>query len=191
MSLTRLNISAPDGFLVGLTNVTYDYSPNFTGGVAFNIVLPGSMRNFSVNNEIIYSAFQVSGHYFERVSNNINNNFYSSFNYHYISMKNMLRFSYPLGRWAIFANVGISNGIAISRTNIMRTESYFYGTENVSEGQALTNTRNYEQGFLAGAGTRYLNFTFEFRFDKGNGMSSAGGVDTSTLKYFFLFGYFF
>lgn len=63
--------------------------------------------------------------------------------------------------------------------------------ETITEGVAMDETRTYEQSFILGTGTRYNKFSFEFRYENGNGMSAYSNLGSSAKRLYFLLGYRF
>jgi len=106
-------------------------------------------------------------------------------------MNNLLRYKYPVGRFFVYLNAGISNGYVISETNTLKKEHKIYSSESVEEGVALNETRKYEQGSILGLGTKINRYSFEIRNEKGNGISESSVLKSTTNRYFFLLGYKF
>ena len=94
-------------------------------------------------------------------------------------------------RFILYPGVGISNGIAIKNENKRVIEIQSYNNTDISEGNVVPFTKNYEQGWLFGAGCAYTNFNVEFRYELATGMSDSSGVGSSVNRYFVLFEYRF
>jgi hypothetical protein len=103
----------------------------------------------------------------------------------------MLRFKYPVGKINVFINAGLSNGYAILEKNNMKQVAKFYTMETSKEDKALTKSSRYERGYLGGLGARYNRYSFEARYERGDGMSRLTNYSSSTNRFFFLIGYLF
>ncbi len=169
-----------------LVEAGYDPSVNFSAGLYFDLILPRNHGKWSFNNEILYSSYKVTGSY---------ENYYSTttteIGYSYLKINSLIRFKYPVGQFFIFLNGGFSNGFAISETNYKKLELDYNSTGSHIEGSALTDPRKYEQGLIFGAGSRYDRFSFEIRYETGNGMSDFRNLKSSAKRYYFLLGYRF
>jgi len=143
----------------------YGPSTNFTGGISFDLPISGKHRDFSFYNEFMFSSFKimVSGM-----------NYYSrhrvAFDFQYLKLNSLVRFR---PSWFFF-NLGISNGYSIrSRSNI------FY------------DMRKYEIGALLGAGIKYKNYSLEYRYEIGDGMSPYIETISEVYRSQVLLGYSF
>lgn len=170
-----------------LVNAEYNSSNSFSAGLFLNLILPRNQRKWSINNEILYSTYKVMGSYEENEFGNQNSLITTEIGYSYLKINNLVRFKYPVDNLFLFLNGGISNGFSISETNYKKEESRFRTKESV----ALNDTRKYEQGLILGSGVMYKRFSFEIRYEMGNGMSKYSGLNSSTKRYHFLLGYRF
>lgn len=172
----------------------FSTSTNGTGGVFLEIILPRNLKRFSINNELVYSSFQVAGdatyadpdyaQYFYKNHSKIGGS--------YIKLNNMLRFSIPFNRASVFLNAGMSNGFAVKETNYSRTETIRFNTvSDTTEDSALRDFKAYEQGFIAGIGARYKKYSLEFRYERGNGMAAFLNLKSHVSRFSALFAYRF
>lgn len=174
-----------------LVNADYNSSINFTTGLFFDLILPVSQGKWSINNEILFSSYKVKGTYTEYVHEDYYSIRDSEIGHSYLKINTLVRFKYPVGSSFLFLNGGMSNGLSISETNNMRTESKFHSEEKLVEGLALDDVRKYEIGLIAGAGVKYNRFSLELRFEAGNGMSEYLALKSSAKRYTLLLGYKF
>lgn len=116
---------------------------------------------------------------------------YTTFGYAYLKMNNMLRFKYPIGKFFLYLNSGISNGYAIIETNYTKQEQKLFSQVRVEEGKALAETRRYELGFIFGLGAKFKKFSFETRYESVNGMSTYLLLKSVANRLYFLLGYRF
>jgi hypothetical protein len=174
-----------------MNNTEYSLSTDFSGGLFLNLVFPRNNRKWSLNNELLFTTYKVNGRYEEIENENYYTITSTELGYSYLKLNNLVRYKYPLGKVFLFLNAGISNGFVVSETNYKKVESMFYGTEEISEGLALEDTRKYEQSFIAGLGAGYKNFSIDFRYEKGNGMSKYRALNSRTNRYYCLIGFRF
>lgn len=191
-SVTNFNFNSNDGYKEEIVNADYETSVDFTAAVYMDIVLPRNLNKWSVNNEISYSSYKVTGSYSNFVNENNYENYQIEFAYSYIKMNNMLRYKYPVGNnIALFVNLGISNGFVISEKNQVKGESVIYSVKRTEEYEGIPNSRKYVQGWIGGFGSRYKNLSLEVRYESTNGMSPTPGFKTTVNKWFLLLGYRF
>lgn len=172
-----------------LQNASYTQSTNFSGGLFFDIVLPRNRRKWSINNELLFSSYNSSGHY-EKIENEDRYRITSTeLGYSYIKLNNMVRFKYPISKFFVYFNLGISNGLAITEKNHSKIRYRLYSDEKFKETKALEETRKYEQGLIFGTGLRYSKYSFEVRYEAGNGMSDYARLKSGVKRIYFLFSY--
>jgi hypothetical protein len=177
-----------------LTDTKYTTSSNLNAGFFLNVIIPRNNGKLSIYNELNFISYNVKGQYdvYDPLApTDKNTHTFTNFAYSHLKVINMLRYKYPLIKLSLFLGVGISNGFAISSTNYERVESTFYGTHTIVESKAIKSNRNYEQGLVFDLGTNFNIFTIQFRFEKGNGMSNEGSLNSTTTKYSLLFGFKF
>lgn len=188
-SFTKLNfisISFPY-----IAKVDYPLSPYFSGGLFLNIILPGHQGKYSFNNELFFTSYKVKGRYDEYVSEDEYTTTFTTLGYSYVKMNNMFRIKYPVRNLFCYFNAGISNGFAVQETNYMKKILKFYTMDRTTEGKAIPSTQKYEQGYVLGLGTRLKDVSFEFRYERANGMSKHANLRSNTTRLYFLFGYKF
>ncbi|MDP4276794.1 MAG: hypothetical protein Q8914_04080 [Bacteroidota bacterium] len=61
----------------------------------------------------------------------------------------------------------------------------------VYEENLLDNIRKYEQGAIFGTGMSYHHYSFEFRYELGNGISSYSALGSFAHRFQFLLAYTF
>jgi hypothetical protein len=192
LSLTSVKFNGTSN--VYLVNTDYNQSGNFSAGLFFDIVRPRNQGKWSICNELIFSSFKVTGSFNDYVDEDEYTITSTKFEYSYLKMNNMVRFKYPVGSLFVYLNAGMSNGYAISGANNKKKEIKFYTTERVETGKALDFTRKYEQGFILGLGTKFKNYSFEIRNERGNGIAKSSKVfdlKSPTNRYYFFLGYRF
>ncbi len=180
-SSTNMDIS-----IESLNNLIQGRSLNFSGAIFYDLILPWYLQKWSFYNEISISSYK-----FEGVDDSFSGNVLNSeIGYTYLSLNNLVKYKYPIGALYIFLNAGISNGYAVKETFNLKEISKETGNV-LSEEKILRDTRRYEQGFILGTGIKLKNFSLEFRFKQGNGMSSYEFLNTVTNRYFIFLGYSF
>lgn len=190
MSLSSLAFNS--SFKTVLKDVDWKKSANFSAGMFFDVILPRNQGKWSINNELMFTSYNVSGQFEENFDNEDDYSIGTiEMGFSYLKLNNMVRYTYPVKTTYLYLNGGISQGIAISKTNYKETEKKFYGPVTKEEGKALNDTREYEQGYLIGLGTKGQEFSFEIRFERGNGMSEYSTLSSPTTRYYFLIGYKF
>lgn len=174
-----------------LVEAGYKNSTNFSYGVYFDFKLPRYRGKWSINNEILVSKYEVTGNYLEYESEEKNTRYITSVGYKYLKINNIVRYKHPIGHSFLFINGGISNGFSINEINALRIESKFYSTNKVEYTDALSSTRKHEQGLILGSGIKKGKYSFEARYEIGNGMSVFTTLKSTTQRFYFLMGYKF
>lgn len=172
-----------------LVKADYNTSFNFSPGISVNLILPRNQGKWSINNEILFSKYKIHGSYTDFSDANNYSITTAEIGYSYLKLNNMIRFKYPIGVLSVFVNAGASNGIAIDETNYKKTESKFYSGSAETEELAIKDTRKYEQSIIFGAGLGYDRFSFEIRYENGNGMSEYSSLRSTTNRFYMLFRY--
>jgi hypothetical protein len=193
------------GILAGVSQTTLSFSdvknseyPTFdsytqirpTGGVYYNISLPGALGRFSVNNEVVFTSFKGSGT--QEKSDPITTNYYkvvSSLELGYLKLNSMLRFTGTLGSGSVFINAGISNSYAVQVNSEKNVREKFFSTERTSTNPLFSSLRRYEQGLVGGIGASYKRVSAEGRFEYSNGFLSYPGFISGFDRYSLLVGY--
>ena len=95
-----------------LVNTNYSKSINFSTGLFFDIIAPKNLNKLSLNNELLYSSYSVSGSYTDYKHEERYTIYDTQFAYSYLKVNNMFRFKYPIGDAFVFINAGISNSLS-------------------------------------------------------------------------------
>jgi len=172
-----------------IVNYMFPSTTGVVGGIFLDVVIPRNDRKWSIYNELFYSSYTVNGSFQDIKNENDYRHVEGQLGYTYVKVNNMLRFRYPIGSFRIFANGGMSNGLAVSETNKKSTFTKFYSTEINQEGKVLAETRSYEQGYLLGAGLMAGRLAGEFRYERANGMSVYPLLSSKVERYFLIVSY--
>jgi hypothetical protein len=189
---------------ISLTNLiihseSYDYlmyadypvSANFSGGLFMDLIIPRNQRRWSIDNELLFTTYQVEGTYTDYEHANKYTIYSTKLGFSYIKLVNMVRYKQPVGKFFIYGNVGWSNGIAIAYTDYLKSDEILFTQERIEEGPAIDGIRKYEVGLIGGVGVKYNRFSLETRFERGSGMAWYNDLRTGHMRYYFLLGYRF
>ncbi len=168
-----------------LVNVDYPMSVNFTLGISLDVVLPRNRGRWSLCNDIIFSSFKTEGTYTDYEHGNKYTITNTEIGFSYLKIYSQGRYRYPIKKFLVYMNAGLSFGFSLTEVNSKRSEIKFYNTERVVVDKAIDDYMKLNFGFLAGVGTMYKRFSFEFRYEKASIESGQPNW------YFFLFGYQF
>jgi hypothetical protein len=172
-----------------LTQGHFNTSVDPSVGLFYNFTLPRNQGKLSIQNELQYTTYEVSGYYEEVKSANEYFSTASTVGSSYLKLNILLRYKFPVGPGFMFLNGGLSNGFTISETNYYKKESTFYYDEKTSEGRVIEDPRNYEQSYILGAGYLRNKISVEARYEKGNGMSNTFNLGHLTTRYYLLIGF--
>jgi hypothetical protein len=174
-----------------LSSVSFPVSVNGTVGVSFDLVFPRNRSKWSINNEMMSGAYHLAGTYESYTDANRYTITTSSLGTTYFKINNLLRYRLLTGPTKVYATAGVSHEWALQETNNKSEFTKFYTSETTQTGKALDFTKKYGLQVLAGAGMRWMHYSFEVRYESGNGISDTFAVGSSTNRVFFLLGYTF
>ena len=175
-----------------ITEANFNTSVNFTTGGSFSIILPRNQRKWSIENEILFTGYNVHADYDNTTYDNRHVKASSDVGYYYLKLYNLIRYRYPVyDNSYLFFNVGISNGIALLETNQCHKEITYYTITNIYDKKAVPSPRYWEQGLVGGIGFMYKKLLFEVRLEVGNGITDYVNLNSLTTKYFLLMAYQF
>lgn len=194
-SQSSVDFSVKNVSMPSLTTPAFSSSLSFTGGLYFALVAPRNHGRWSLNNELVYSSYKVDGTYYRVYTSETRYDYiYTKLEYSYLKLNTMIRFKYPVGRFFVFANIGISNGYMLSGSDYQRNVRRYpsSSSEQVAEGVVFTNgVERYETGYIGGAGLRYEKYSIEARYEKSSGMVRYVGLGANVTKVSFLLTYRF
>lgn len=163
----------------------FNPSIDFSGGIYMNCLLGRNRQKWSVFNELNYSSFSFETKYRDYLKDYVT----ARMDFSYIKLINMLRFSYPIKEARIFANAGITYGIAIERENYLREAPESGLSVLITQQRLLTDIRKLDIGFMAGAGVQYKRLSGEIRYEASDGMSPYIDISSKIKRLYFLLGY--
>lgn len=161
--------------------VDFSSSMNFTAGIMIDVVMPRNLNEWSVHNEIAYTSMLTTG------TNGVSD---MKFGYSAITLTDMARFTFPLGKKvSVFLNAGISGGYVLSYTNQIKYNQVVVGESlNTFPKNSL---RNLNFAWVVGGGLRMKNITLEVRGDWRTGYSKIIDKAIGVKQLIFLVGYSF
>ena len=192
ISATQLVMSCSDPLLHKyVANVDYPVSVNFSGGLLMDVVLARNQRRWSVYNELIISSFSVSQHFEEYISEEYFSTIDTKIGFSHLKVNSMLRYKYLVkDKWFLFSNIGLSIGRVIAEENSITINRTFYGPPTVTEKELFPSSKT-ETGYLAGIGGGFKKYSFEARYEWGDGVSGTSSLASNTNRLYFLIGYRF
>ena len=174
MTHTKIKISHSDPLL---SSISFPSSLTPTGGVFLDALIPRSGYRWSIYNELHFSSFKTGVDYAGRIPSVFSPSGRTDLDYAYLVLNNMIRYTVPVGPVKLFANAGISNGVALKAED--------------NEDVLIPVKRRHEQSLLIGGGVGYGRFSLEGRFQRGNGMSTVRSLRTPTNRIHVLAGFRF
>jgi hypothetical protein len=188
-SVSQLNFKGKGfGYLF---NMDYPVSPSISGGLFLDVPFSGGLARWIIANDILYTRYSFSGDYVDYVNDNNYTTYTTELQHGYIKLHTLLKYKIPTGRFAFFANGGVSNGFMISEKNYQKKVSKFYESETTLIGKVTDESKKWELGFVFGIGASFKNFSLDLRGESGNGFSPYTALTSKTMRYYFLLGYSF
>ena len=190
--LTLTSIILRSDYYLNRYPANYKPSADLSAGLALDLIFPRNSRKWSLNNEIQWRSWSVSG---ESVASSQNGNIIVSTRYDLafsnVSVNSMVRFNYPAGRAILFVNAGISNSFIVGYSNHMTEERKVFALTETITGPYVEDVRRHEQSWLLGSGIHYGKFFLEYRHQRGNGISLNTKIFSATRVNSFWLGYRF
>jgi hypothetical protein len=192
ISATNLLMSSSDKETYKyVANIDYPVSINFSGGLIMDVVLARNQQRWSVYNELIISSFSVSQHFEEYINEEYFSTIDTKIGFSHLKVNSMLRYKYLVkDKWFLFSNIGLSIGRVIAEENSITINRTFYGPPTVTEKELFPSSKT-ETGFLAGLGGGFRKYSFEARYERGDGVSGTSSLASKTNRLYFLLGYRF
>lgn len=189
VALSAFNFRGGNGSLTGVSTIDFSQSINPVGGLFLEIVFPRNRQRSSLVSELLYTSYQVEGTS-EQIANTINQTTYSvDLDYSYAKFNLLFRHKYPLNAMDLFVNVGLSNGYALTNNSYQKKAIVNGGVDFIHEDSPMATFSKYEQGMIIGIGSLYKNFSFEARYDAGNGMSRIPNFRSNSKRFSALVSY--
>ena len=168
VSFNSFSFTGPGNLFTG-SNYRSSVSP--LAGVFLEVPFTRNRRQFCLMNELFYRS--------EKTDGTAKNGSFSSFNFSFIQLSTMVRYTYPKGNVRPYVTAGMGNSLIIStndNTTIRR--------EGATPAVAISGPRNVEQSLLLGIGTQLRHFNAEIRYAPANGWSpySANSVKVKSLQ---------
>jgi len=189
-SLSTLVFHSSQYYLQDLDNADFGYSVKPTAGISLNIIFPKRLNKWSLYNELRYHAYKLESETEKQIGVNLNKYEYQ-FNYAYLKFAIMMRYKLNLKNFQPFFGGGFVNSFAIKTDDSRKSVEYSYSTTNTTEKEVFSEPRKHEQGWILGVGVQYKKLSFEFRFERANGMSDYTAINSVTYSYVLLLGYTF
>jgi hypothetical protein len=188
-TLTTIKFSSTLSYFDYLTQNHYSNSFNPGFGVSLNIILPRNRGKWAIYNEFTYKAYHFEQSFSQVTSPDYYINSTVKFGAKSIKMFNLLRYQIPDKKVRMFFQMGFSTGFVFSSENDIKIEKYFYDQYNEEHRKAIEGYRNIEIGVALGLGAAYRKFSFEFRYERANGMSNMTDLVSKSHTLIFLLGY--
>lgn len=189
LSLTTLSFNGTRGVSYLLVQ-SFNQSKDVTGGVFFNLVIPRTQKRVLLCSELVYTSFNEKG-YSHQINTMADEIYESNLAYSYLKLNALVRYVYPIGRFSLFANAGMSNGVIIKEKNKLLIDRTSFGHNEIINSKAIDSSEGYETGFIVGVGGKVKRYSLEMRYESGSGILNTISLGSKTKRYFFLLGYQF
>lgn len=164
-------------------------------GIGVQLVVPRGRGRWSLNNELAVKFQEFTDEYSENPLGNIVNTYSSTLSMTYIRLNTLFRGKFLVSKFAPFAQVGISNSVALVYDTSVSQQQFDGGqlvdtdTFNFVD---IGNLRKYELGLLASLGVEYNDqYGIELRFEQSSGFVNYTFRSTSVQSLYLLLNYKF
>ncbi len=169
-----------------ITDAEYVSSNSLVFGFSLNTFFLRTKRNFSWNNEILFSSQNYEGSY--AYQDTLYKSVLKSSDF---SINSMLRYTHPVGKLSLFANAGVFIKYSGSQTNELTKIYPLYSTFRTENDALVPDIKKTELGIPLGAGIIYKRFSCELRYNTGSGVSTTTNLNQTTTQYSILFAFKF
>lgn len=174
-----------------LTETDYKSSYRPSAGLFLNLTFPRTRKKLSLNNEIMFTSLNASGHHEQVLDAGRNASSDMVFELSYLKLNNLLRYKVLNRGVSLFISTGISNGVIVQKRNHKETTTHNYSGETIERGTAIDFMRKYEQGLVFGIGSSHKKVALDVRYELGNGIADVNGLGSPTRRLYVLLAYQF
>jgi hypothetical protein len=191
VSFTKLDFTEVSEFhnLKHTVNADYPMDIKPAAGIFCEFVLPRNNGKWSFLTELLYTSFKTSGTTTTYMTPEYYRVYTSEFDYSYIGLNAMIRFSYPIGQIKLFLNGGFRYNFQISGENSMTEVDYLYENVVTMPTKEALETLNHEYGFLGGMGLRFKKLSLEGRCNLSLGFTNYVDFESHIKQINVLLGY--
>lgn len=187
--ITNTKVQFASVFFNYLTEVDFDVSRDYTAGIYFELVFPKYRQKWSMNNEILFTNFEINGEYIDVENENVSFTTRSKFAYTHVKLMSMIRYKYEIGSSRFFVDTGISNGLIVQeKENEKNEEINVYAEQRFRDGKGIEVIRKPEFGVLVGLGYGINRFSLECRYEIATGFSGIRDLAARTNRLYVLLG---
>ncbi|KAA3633736.1 MAG: PorT family protein [Bacteroidetes bacterium] len=170
-----------------------DATPSFlpSAGLFVEAVFPRNHKKWSFYNELFYTRLNVKLHDVDYESDINHTTSDSEIDFSYLKLNTLVKYKHPVGKLFLFGSAGFSNGFVLKQHSSVTKEIVFFSVPSTKEEVIFERYRSYERSFLGSVGVKRNKFSFEVRYEHGNGMSEYIVLRSTTKRWHLLFGYEF
>ncbi|TKG93784.1 hypothetical protein EYV94_16195 [Puteibacter caeruleilacunae] len=194
------------GLIAGAAKTTLDFtSDHYTylsqgdidspvgpiAGISLDLILPKHMQKWWLHNELLYSTYKADGTHRDLVHKDRYTDYDFTLESSQIRLVNMVRYVFPKEKFKPFISAGISQLFTIDDSTDLHEVRTYYSSVTERDGEAIPETRKYQQGLVFGAGVIHKDLSLEMRYESTNGMSDYTNLGSSTKHISLLLGYRF
>jgi hypothetical protein len=166
-----------------------------TGGVSLNLILPRTQKKWSIYNDLLYFSYTANtnnliiGQYSSTYYSNIK----SYFNFSYLKLNTMVRYTFAQSKVQPYIGLGLSNGIALKAENTYLQSNFTSGTDaTLITDNMIDKIRQYEQGVILDFGFFPIKKVgINARAEISNGFSPFSSLNTSVSSLYLMLHYTF
>lgn len=167
VSFNSFRFTGP-GYIFDGSKYTSSSAP--IAGLFLEVPFSRNRRQLCLMNELLYRSEKTNG--ITRIGT-------TSFNFSFVQLSTMLRYTYPKGSVRPYATFGIGNSLIVSTK-----ENLLIRNTGSSKSVAIDGPRNLEQSLLFGIGAQLRHVNAEVRYAPNNGWSpyADSGVKVKSIQ---------
>ena len=159
---------------------------DFSIGIFYDVLLPYNQRKWSINNELLLGQYKLDGEYIDS-----ENNFNGDATYTYLQMNNLVRYKQPIGKIAIYANIGLSSRIVINDSYSFDNQVADRYLDQSILNDELSSVDKSSFDIIGGIGVKLKQYSLELRYAGANKDILFPASNSTANKIRFLIGYRF
>ena len=164
----------------------YHQKQDFSVGVFYDVLLPYNHRKWSINNELLLGQYKLEGEF-----SDLENNFKGDAIYTYLQMNNLIRYSKPVGKIEIYANLGLASRIVINDSYSFKNKTDEQNVEQTILHDELSSVDKSSFDIIGGIGVKLKQYSLELRYAGANKDILFPASNSTANKIRFLIGYRF
>jgi hypothetical protein len=188
-NVSKYTFGGPFAFWLRKPQFSTSYRPTF--GLSADIIFPRTRKRMSFYNDLLFVSTKTRAVVYDEIGFPMNTETAITIGYDFLRLTTLFRYKLPIQSGGVFFNLGIANGVRVGKTDrLVRSYSFGSSDQRITETEALSEMRTYQQGRIVGIGGFYKKVSLELRYSGDSGVTY-GGIRSNGKSGYVLLGYHF